>query len=248
MYIYCTTTNYRKIYKNHHGTIPVDELGRSYHIHHIDGNHSNNSPENLRAVSPQEHYEIHLEQGDWSAALYLGSNLELSALEISELSRKNALKRVQDGTHNLLGDHNPSRRLAKEGKHRCQGGKENKRRLEKGIHNFNSEFAKKVQRERVANGTHNLLGGETARALFNKRMLEGTHQNLQVHTCPHCGKVGKGPSMKVWHLDNCRYNPIFLDSTPPNRIPVKCPHCDVIGGPRVMKAKHFDRCKHCPKD
>ena len=24
-------------------------------------------------------------------------------------------------------------------------------------------------------------------------------------TCPHCGKIGAGPGMKMWHFDNCKY-------------------------------------------
>ena len=69
MCIYCNTTNYRKIYENHYGPIPKEENGRSYEIHHLDGNHHNNDPKNLKAVRIQEHYDIHYSQGDWSACL-----------------------------------------------------------------------------------------------------------------------------------------------------------------------------------
>ena len=51
--------NYRKIYEDHYGQIPLDEEGRSYDIHHIDGNHNNNDISNLKAVTIQEHYDIH---------------------------------------------------------------------------------------------------------------------------------------------------------------------------------------------
>lgn len=30
MCIYCGTSNYRKIYENHHGLIPIDNSGRTY--------------------------------------------------------------------------------------------------------------------------------------------------------------------------------------------------------------------------
>ena len=53
-----STTITRKIYIKHFGNIPKDGDGRSYEIHHIDGNHSNNDPSNLRAVTIKEHYEI----------------------------------------------------------------------------------------------------------------------------------------------------------------------------------------------
>jgi hypothetical protein len=67
--------NYRRIYKKYYGSIPKDEDGITYDIHHIDGNHANNNIENLRAVSTQEHFEIHLLQKDWSAAALLGTRL-----------------------------------------------------------------------------------------------------------------------------------------------------------------------------
>jgi N-acetylglutamate synthase/N-acetylornithine aminotransferase len=69
MCIYCNTTNYRKIYENHHGPILKDEEGRTYEIHHIDGDHSNNDPVNLTALTLQEHYNIHYSQGDYYACV-----------------------------------------------------------------------------------------------------------------------------------------------------------------------------------
>ena len=63
--------SYRKIYKQYYGEIPVDADGRSFEIHHIDGDHSNNNPLNLKAVSIQEHYDIHYSQGDWYACLLI---------------------------------------------------------------------------------------------------------------------------------------------------------------------------------
>ena len=64
MCIYCGTNKYRKIYEHHHGLIPKEENGRTYEIHHIDGNHSNNNPSNLTAVTLQDHYDIHYSQQD----------------------------------------------------------------------------------------------------------------------------------------------------------------------------------------
>jgi hypothetical protein len=113
MCIYCGTTKYRKIYEQHNGPIPKDDNNRSYEIHHIDGNHSNNSPSNLLAVSPEQHYQIHLNQGDWAAALYLSQYLDITGDEIKELARSAANKRVADGTHNFLGEQNPSRKNQK---------------------------------------------------------------------------------------------------------------------------------------
>ena len=46
--------NYRSLYETFKGKIPD-----GYHIHHIDGNPYNNDIDNLIALSPDEHYEIH---------------------------------------------------------------------------------------------------------------------------------------------------------------------------------------------
>ena len=64
MCIYCDTSNYRKIYESHYGKIPKDKDGRSYQIHHIDGNHNNNHNTNLKSLTEKEHYEIHITQGE----------------------------------------------------------------------------------------------------------------------------------------------------------------------------------------
>ena len=32
----------------------------------------------------------------------------------------------------------------------------------------------------------------------------GKIQASIIHTCPHCGKIGKGPSMRRWHFSNCK--------------------------------------------
>lgn len=45
---------YRKIYEEHHGIIPD-----GFHIHHLDGNPSNNDISNLIAISPEEHAILH---------------------------------------------------------------------------------------------------------------------------------------------------------------------------------------------
>jgi len=53
---------YREIWEKVHGKIPIDEFGRTYDIHHIDGNRSNNNIENLICVSIEDHYKLHLSQ------------------------------------------------------------------------------------------------------------------------------------------------------------------------------------------
>lgn len=54
--------NYRKLWKNVYGPIPKDSLGRTFDIHHIDGNRKNNVIGNLICLSLEDHYKIHLKQ------------------------------------------------------------------------------------------------------------------------------------------------------------------------------------------
>lgn len=84
--------SYRKIYENHKGPIPKDEKGRSYEIHHIDGNPENNVISNLIAVSIEEHYNIHKRQGDLGACWLMSARLLLDAEEMSRLGREMALR------------------------------------------------------------------------------------------------------------------------------------------------------------
>lgn len=51
---------HRRIYEKFHGI----KIPKGMHIHHIDGNHSNNDPLNLQMVTPEEHCRIHCERGD----------------------------------------------------------------------------------------------------------------------------------------------------------------------------------------
>lgn len=82
--------NYRKIWEKENGPIPKDENGRSYDIHHIDGNRKNNSIENLMCVSIQDHYEIHLNNfkktgcnKEAASAKLLGNRIKKNLNEIS---------------------------------------------------------------------------------------------------------------------------------------------------------------------
>ena len=61
---------YRKVWITANGEIPFDDDGRTYHIHHVDGNRSNNDLSNLRCVSIMDHYRIHERQCDWGGFWY----------------------------------------------------------------------------------------------------------------------------------------------------------------------------------
>ena len=219
--------NYRRIWEENFGPIPKDELGRSFHIHHIDGDHDDNSLDNLQCVSMQEHYDIHLRQGDWAACIRLARNLNRSQEEISELARLSSRRLVASGSHHLLGGEGNRKRVAN-GTHNLLGGEIQRRasqkRVANGTHNFlGGEIQRRTAqqqlvdgthpflggenvRNRVANGTHNLLDREAARRRNQLRMANGTHQNLIEHSCPHCGRIVKGPAI-VLHVKQCSTTP-----------------------------------------
>jgi hypothetical protein len=145
MCIYCGTNKYRNIYEHHYGPIPKEESGRSYEIHHIDGNHSNNNPANLKCVSIQEHYNIHYSQGDWAACVKMSSRINLPPDELVALATKNANKLVKTGKHPWVGPN----------KHQAQL---NRDRILNGTHNWlDREAASKRQLNRLAAGTHHFV-------------------------------------------------------------------------------------------
>lgn len=178
---------YRKIYEQHYGPIPKDSDGRSYEIHHIDGNPLNNDPLNLAAVSIQEHYDIHYSQGDWAACRFIAIHrMNKTSKEISELSKKAQLKRIEERTHNFLnGDYQRKNQL---------------KRLEEGTHNF---LGKDSNAERIKNGTHNWLGPSGNKA----RIDAGTHESQIMKTCEHCGKTMGKLIFGRYHGKKCKLKP-----------------------------------------
>ena len=78
---------YRKIWENQHGQIPKDERGRSYEIHHIDGNHQNNKIENLNCVSIKEHYKIHYNNGEYGACVMIAKRMCMSPEHLSNIQK-----------------------------------------------------------------------------------------------------------------------------------------------------------------
>ena len=88
--------NYRKLYEDKHGPIPS-----GFHIHHIDGNHSNNHIDNLQCVSAQEHYDIHYSQGDYGAcwAMLVTGHLTVSPEERSFISSQTQKDLSSKGKH-----------------------------------------------------------------------------------------------------------------------------------------------------
>lgn len=173
-----TGKDYRKIYEQHYGPIPLDEKGRRYDIHHIDGDHSNIDPSNLKAVTLDEHYDIHYAQGDWGACQAIQMRMDRTSKEISELSRKTQLERMANGTHHFCDTEWRKKSYQKQ--------------VERGTHNFSGEAGSKFATERnnriMAEGKHPFAGGELSRRNNAKKSAENALPSQIRVSCIHCYK------------------------------------------------------------
>jgi hypothetical protein len=194
-------TNYRRIYEQAYGPIPTDADGRTYDIHHIDGDRSNNDLSNLIALSIRDHYDRHLQQGDWGACKKLAIKMKMSPEDISMLAKLNARKQVIEGTHPFLGGEVQRQNAQKQ--------------LASGTHLFQRRpDGSSLQTDRVNSGSHNLLAGKD-RSRFKKwhhsdierkkigertkkQLLEGNHPFHDKETLKRNGKASKG---MLWWTD-----------------------------------------------
>jgi len=184
---------YRKKWEKAYGPIPKDEKGRSYEIHHIDGNRKNNVLSNLQCLSLQEHYELHLSQGDYAAAFRIAQRMTISIEEKSKLMSLSNKKRIEQGNHPFIDK-----------EIRAKAAAAITQQLQKGTHHFlqqnrkeewaiqaNLTYASKYDRKKVVkdgwekykkenpNNTRTLAGSKAGAAKtrgtkwFHK--LDGTH-------------------------------------------------------------------------
>lgn len=248
--IYCGTDQYRKIYENHHGKIPVDEAGRTYDVHHIDGDRSNNDPTNLVALSIQDHYNIHYSQGDWMACHRLGAKMKISAEELANINRTHQRNLVQQGIHPLqrrADGTSIQTDLVSRGEHHWQDSElataRNKKRVQNGTHNFQGgEISGITSRRRVKEGTHNLSTRSDGSSLSSDRVKSGSHNLLRRED---------GSSVSSDNVKNGK-NPIgklaahqLKNGTHPSQKKWKCEHCGTEGnGSTNYNRWHGDKCKH----
>lgn len=169
---------YRKIWIEHFGEIPKDEYGITYEIHHIDRNRSNNDITNLMCVSLKEHFYIHFNAKEYSAAygvmirMKCIDDLPIGKSELASL----AARTLPDSKKAFL---RPDVR---------------KKNLDS-------------MKERINNGTFHLLSGEI-QSRTNKRLVsEGRHVFQLDRVCKFCNKTGKGFGFHSKHNEYCELNP-----------------------------------------
>jgi hypothetical protein len=220
------TEDYKKIWKKHHGLIPKDETGRSFDIHHIDGDKTNNNIENLYACSIQEHYDIHYSQGDWGACFLIAKRMKLSPELISELNSRAARKRVEQGTmwfqseegkkklsenatkinfeksskgiHQWQGENNPGKRKVKDGTHHFLGPSLNLKRIKNGTHNWATPEGIEQNRQRAIERIKN--GNHP----FSGENNPGKRQKLEIFECEICQKKIQSKGNYTQHLRKCK--------------------------------------------
>jgi hypothetical protein len=188
---------YRKIYEQHYGPIPKEENGRTYEIHHIDGNHKNIDPSNLTAVTIQEHYDIHYRQEEWSSCLLIALRMKVSVEQKAALSRLRAEQQLRDGTHPFQRP-DIHRKAIENKTHNFFGGeiqrRSNKIRVDNGTHHLLAKNDTRIQ-----NKTHHFFGGEVQSKSNENRLAAGTHPSQIKWTCEFCNRSGFGSGNYVRH-------------------------------------------------
>lgn len=134
--------DYRKFYERFHQCCLLPGID----IHHVDGDHSNNDPENLLAVTLQEHYDLHKANNDHYACFMISQRMEIKPDDWREMARINGRKSAYRNIERGIGlmawtKNNPD--LAQQ--IRSESGKIGGARAfekKKGIHGLNQEQKK----------------------------------------------------------------------------------------------------------
>jgi hypothetical protein len=238
MCTYCSTKNYRKIYENHIGPIPTEAAGRTYEIHHIDGNRDNNNCNNLKAVTLQEHYDIHYSQGDYAACKLMKlQRMNKTPEEISELSRLHSVKQFREGNSPLQRPDVVNRSL-----------KTNREKLENGTHAFcDQELRKQQNKERLENGTHPFSKREDGSSLGRdngiQMMADGSHPFLDSEWHKEQSKKKRERGTHNFKGGDIQRNRV-KNGTHPSQVKWTCEYCGLSGkGKGNLTRSHGKNCK-----
>lgn len=169
------------------------------HKHHVipKSRGGTDDSENLIIVSPYDHALIHaldfLEGGprfDFRHEAWPLLPNELREALRAEQSKRMSERIVSDATKVKIGESSRKRMLAG---------------LASYVASFNKDKSKsKSHKINIGNALRGVPKSETHRAAM---LLHLQNLNSVLMVCPHCGKKGKGPSMKKWHFDRCRVLP-----------------------------------------
>ena len=166
---------YRKIWEEHNNACIMPGM----HIHHKDGNKHNNDPLNLLLCTPEEHFYIHLKQGDVGAALFLWKNfldnVDLKiVIKLASENMKKIHKKMKIDDPKKYSEWQQSRALGKK-------------------RNDNQKLMHKIGAQKRLSDPY-----------FRKRLSESCKGPRKRKTCPHFGKIGAGGNMSRYHFNNCK--------------------------------------------
>lgn len=67
---------------------------------------------------------------------------------------------------------------------------------------FTEQTRDKIRQAKL--GSNNPSYGKTPSEETKEKLRQANQGKKETFTCPHCGRVGGGGSMKRWHFDNCQ--------------------------------------------
>jgi hypothetical protein len=213
--------NYRRIWVSYHGKIPKDSEGRSYDIHHLDGNSDNNSIDNLIALSAHDHYCLHRDQGEYGAAALIARRMKVKPEDLSNTVKLQMKELVALGKHNfsekgfvsVKDKDGVSMRISKTDPRYLSGELVG---INTGYVVAKDSYGNYV---RVAKDDPKLLANELVPSNKNRKHKivhsnrghnkdkTWTQKNKESHdkTCMYCNFVGRGSHVSRYHNEKCRH-------------------------------------------
>lgn len=210
------SSDYRRIYKNHNGEIPKDKFGRSFDIHHKDGDPSNNSIENLVAVSLQEHYDIHFSQKNYVACHAISLRLDINPEEYNKIHQLSGQQRRGIPRPDIIGDNNPMRNplIAK----KVSEYQKNKPKDLQHCNSMSISAKKRAQNKMQCLHCGKLINDVNYNRWHGNNCLQNPNNTIRANvtnftndnpskrkiTCNHCGIITGLGNHSRWHGNNCK--------------------------------------------
>ena len=110
--------NYRKVFERYYQASLLDGID----IHHIDGDHFNNEPSNLQAVTLEEHYNIHKSQNDYYACVMIAQRMKIKPSDWTEMAKRNGSLQAKENIKNGVGLIHWAKNNPDKAKEACQKG------------------------------------------------------------------------------------------------------------------------------
>jgi len=234
-----------KIWKATYGTIPKDEYGRTYDIHHIDGNSNNNCIDNLQAVSIREHYDIHVKQREYGAAILIARRMETPPENISDIVKKQQKNLLDEGKHNFQKTGMVS--VVDKNGNNLRVSKYDSRYISGELVPVNRGYVTVVDFTgnviRVKTTDERYISGKLIPCNKGKVVVKDTNNNIfQVDKTDHRYLSGELVSIWVGKKGNA-FGKKWKHKNKRSKV-VICPHCNKSGDPSGFVRWHFNKCKH----